>query len=879
MAYDPLDGYVVLFGGLALVPYGSSYYLLNDTWTFQNGSWTELAPGRAPPPSDQAVAAWDPNASAVVLFGGDNNSTWEFRGGAWSHLPTPVAPPPLLSPSMAYDPKVGGLVLFGGAEVTTVTNASNVTTTLDLPTNFTWFFRNGTWSNATALVGPAPGPRWSAGAAYDPGLGAVVVFGGAPSLAVRDGTLNDTWAFNGSAWRNLTAPVAPPRSMGMALAYVSEDSAIVAFGGENDSYTQPLRETWSFSAGAWSPLAPSAEPDGVWGASFVDDPASGFALLFGGDLWSTEVSAAGGLTNASWTFALGNWTSLGVSSSAPPPGGAEMVYDAADQEALLFSAGPPGSTSPEGVTWVFDGSTWRTVGPPVSPSTRSGEALAYDAQDGYVVLFGGLALTGSPGALNDTWEFLAGNWTQLHPPTAPSARYRAQMADDPAVGGLLLFGGQWAGYDLDTWRFHAGAWTQLHPSRNPTVGAWGPLAIAYDAGDGYAILTASYNTTCPPSALPCFETWAFEAGNWTDLTNLSRPTPPPLLDYALAWDGPDQVVVLFGGRCASPPTCAASGTGPAVSNETWTFSGGNWSNATVAGSPAPRFDAALSNDPADGGALLFGGLLPSANGGATPYSDTWMYQGGQWSQLTPALASNVSATDTGFPVRLSVRGGASLVGASLAYSGLPPGCSSRDVTPLVCAPSAPGRYAVAVNVSFVGSLSASATLSLLVNAPPAIVSFRATESPLEVGNTTTLEVAAQGGTGRLAFAYSGLPPGCPSTDTANLTCRPSGNGTFLVGVAVRDAVGAVARSQLTLNVTPSTAPPSGRGPGTGPGPGAGSGLWGLFGAPVGIGSLAAAGAAVVLALGLWRFRVRRLREEGLELVRGAVEIEEGPHEA
>ena len=43
MTYDPLDHYVLLFGG-----YGSSGPD-GDTWSFVNNSWTQLSPGTTPP--------------------------------------------------------------------------------------------------------------------------------------------------------------------------------------------------------------------------------------------------------------------------------------------------------------------------------------------------------------------------------------------------------------------------------------------------------------------------------------------------------------------------------------------------------------------------------------------------------------------------------------------------------------------------------------------------------------------------------------------------------------------------------------------------------------------------------------------------------------
>ncbi|MCI4317979.1 MAG: kelch motif-containing protein, partial [Thermoplasmata archaeon] len=52
MAYDPVDGYVVMFGG-----YTGSY--LDDTWIFQNGTWKEIYPKTSPDYRDHSTLAWD----------------------------------------------------------------------------------------------------------------------------------------------------------------------------------------------------------------------------------------------------------------------------------------------------------------------------------------------------------------------------------------------------------------------------------------------------------------------------------------------------------------------------------------------------------------------------------------------------------------------------------------------------------------------------------------------------------------------------------------------------------------------------------------------------------------------------------------------------
>ena len=90
---------------------------------------------------------------------------------------------------------------------------------------------------------------------------------------------------------------------------------------------------------------------------------------------------------------------------------------------------------------------WLKLTPPQSPPARYDASMAYDANSAaqYVVLFGGM---GHSGALNDTWSFVRGQWTNLtatfpNGSVSPSARYDAAMAYDAnsKFGSIVLFGG------------------------------------------------------------------------------------------------------------------------------------------------------------------------------------------------------------------------------------------------------------------------------------------------------------------------------------------------------------------------------------------------------------------------------------------------------
>jgi len=88
---------------------------------------------------------------------------------------------------------------------------------------------------------------------------------------------------------------------------------------------------------------------------------------------------------------------------------------------------------------VWNGTDWKQEHPANSPVARYSSAMAYDAAQRHVVLFGGMDSAG--GLLSDTWVWNGTDWTQEHPAKSPVARFGGAMAYDAAQGEVVLFGG------------------------------------------------------------------------------------------------------------------------------------------------------------------------------------------------------------------------------------------------------------------------------------------------------------------------------------------------------------------------------------------------------------------------------------------------------
>ncbi|HZY70893.1 MAG TPA: hypothetical protein VFF67_07970 [Thermoplasmata archaeon] len=122
-------------------------------------------------------------------------------------------------------------------------------------------------------------------------------------------------------------------------------------------------------------------------------------------------------------------------------------------------------------------------------------------------------------------------------------------------------------------------------------------------------------------------TWTFSGGMWQNLTGGQAP-PVNLTLGAVASDPPDHGVLLTGSTAAYAPPWGAM--------ETWLYSGGNWSQLHPAASPTSRFWSSMAWDASTGSIILFGGTGPNGD-----LNDTWSYSNGTWTNLSLAIGPPV----------------------------------------------------------------------------------------------------------------------------------------------------------------------------------------------------------------------------------------------
>jgi hypothetical protein len=300
MVFDPMDGYILLYGGWNNV---SNY--LSDTWIFSNYSWTQLNPSTNPGPRSDVSMAYDPGDGYVILYGGESNTgelndTWSFQGGAWTRLLTTTTPPTREDASMVYDSADGYILLFGGANKAPSTNFHYY--------NDTWTYTAGQWTTMASTQ--APTPRGAQRMAYDPATGYTVLFGGTTDYYSVNGGQSDTWKYQRGAWTQIFPSGSPDHRDNFGLAWDPAIAGTLFYGGWDPAGTcgNEQNDTRIYRAESWRQLRPLNSPGERASFGMDYDPTRGAMILFGGqeNLGASPEAGCGTpvFLNDTWQFSL-----------------------------------------------------------------------------------------------------------------------------------------------------------------------------------------------------------------------------------------------------------------------------------------------------------------------------------------------------------------------------------------------------------------------------------------------------------------------------------------------------------------------------------------------------------------------------------------------
>ncbi|MGE0867899.1 MAG: kelch repeat-containing protein [Kofleriaceae bacterium] len=268
--------------------------------------------------------------------------------------------------------------------------------------------------------------------AFDAARGITLLFGG---FSDSTGVLDDTWEWDGTTWTERQPVSRPPARREHAIVYDRARQKIVLFGGR-DAASAQFADTWEWDGTTWTLACTSCGPSARSGHVLAFDEEHNVTVMFGGD----EILAGGAIQYFDetwiWTGSDATWQPTSAPTRPPARIYSAMAFDGGRRTTILF--GGFNDDGELGDEWEWNGSEWAplTVGA-VHPEPRHDHAMAYDADDGVLVMYGGY----NGAYLDDTWERDAsGVWVQVGSTNPPRRAWHA-MVHDRFRHRIVLFGG------------------------------------------------------------------------------------------------------------------------------------------------------------------------------------------------------------------------------------------------------------------------------------------------------------------------------------------------------------------------------------------------------------------------------------------------------
>jgi len=650
--WDSADGVMILFGG------ETNGVPLGDTWLYKPGkggltpgSWTRVV-ANGPSARQHAMAAWDGADGALLLAGGTGytgllSDLWSFhpaRGRArasWTRLSASTPLGPRAGGAAAWDSAGKRLLVFGGqvaaptptaapAPPRLVIRATPVSTDTASPTISATPSATAIPPTATpsATTIPSATPSATAIPTATPSATSTTAPTGTPTQPPPSSTATAVPSNTASPTATAVATGAaaasgPAMTITLGLAHAARGHTVPALAGAEGlsgarsayvtardqtysddlwAYTSPHRGT---GAGSWRLLRQGggllARASGA-----VYDDKDRTLLLYGGQ----SISTLGDL----WSYpstgrAAGRWALLN-GGQPQARAGQSGAWDARDS--VLFVFGGYSATRLNDL-WAYQpahGATGRwTPIPVVGPAPRTESTLIWDSADNVLLLFGGAAAGGS---LNDVWAYrpagdgtAPGRWISLSVAGAlPAARHLHTAVWDSAHRQMLVLAGEagtavprdlWA-FRLDSLAGARGHWRLIAdqaapPARFAQAAVWDPSAsrmLVFGGVNGAGAFIGDLWSYRPAGGNG--------AGSWTALG--APGLPNARASTAAAWDGADNLLLIFGGTDGDHR----------IRDDTYAYrAASGWSLLARAHGPSNRNGATGVYDTVNNALLLFGG--------------------------------------------------------------------------------------------------------------------------------------------------------------------------------------------------------------------------------------------------------------------------------
>jgi hypothetical protein len=358
----------------------------------------------------------------------------------------------------------------------------------------------------------------------------------------------------GQTWYHLDpASGTPPGVESHSAVYNDGSNRMIVFGGRTDAGVTAA--TWVASGAngtagrpVWTALSPGAGPTAREGHSAVLDVANDRMIVYGGDDGAGTPTTFGDvwvLTNADGLGGSPAWVPLAPTGGPPPVRTRHTaVYDAADNEMIVFGGNPDASACATGLNdvWVLTHANglggapaWVSLAPTGTPPVgRRAHNVGYDPATDRMIVFGGDEdCTTSD---NQLWKLdhasgLGGTpaWTSLSATGAPPAPWSLHSGVyDPALDRFTAFGGAVTATRTDTVMTASGALGGSPMWVNLSVTAFHPPARTLHS----AVLDAAHHRMIVFAGLGnsgrLSDTWVLttDQGHVLDVPPVRAPSAP-----------------------------------------------------------------------------------------------------------------------------------------------------------------------------------------------------------------------------------------------------------------------------------------------------------------------------------------------------------------
>lgn len=289
-----------------------------------------------------------------------------------------------------------------------------------------------------------------------------------------------------------------------------------------------------------------------------------------------------------WTWNGSDYTRLAATPGGPHSSSADMAYDAARHELVLWDHGcggvrpgfDGGCQGRVDATWTWDGSGWTDRHATASPREEGPGTMLYDSRLRQVLYVNGIG---------QAWAWTRSAWTPVARAGAPSIASPGTLSKDP----LSTFA---AGYDEGrgalvlarsdvTWLWDGTRWASAAGGIDYSD-AGSSAKLVYDRAHEQLVYLGKRST------------WTWGGTGW------QRHDQPQLSAGSLGYDPVRQQVVFV-----EQDTASCSKT--ACRTRTWTWNGASWSASAVAHPallPLTRYSSStppMAFDPGRGTMLLF----------------------------------------------------------------------------------------------------------------------------------------------------------------------------------------------------------------------------------------------------------------------------------